>query len=296
MRAIEEQRLSVNRLVGVSMGSLIAGLCATEDDPIQARCRAMDFFRSRTGKKLRTLVASHPGLASHKSGLRFGTTLFRELKKQTALARAMRSQSLLPSKILRQLIDALVPDIDIVDLPIPLQIATVDLRSGQRVVLESGSLRRAIRASMSIPGIFPAVHHDGMLLSDIGVYNSVPCDIPTHIPAAKCGAEGIIAIDVGQQEDEQAACHTALDCFMRFQSLAEQTIRRQSLTLADFVVRPDFPRTEWFDFSDPDPIIQAGFDAAAKLFADPDPLGGAHIVPTANISATPDVSLGLARG
>jgi NTE family protein len=292
MQAICDRRLSVNRLVGVSMGALMAGLCIFEGHPTQARIRAMDFFRSRTGKKLRRLVSSNPGFSPGKPGLRFGATLFRELKKQTALARAMRSQSLLPSKILRELIDALIPDIDIMDLPIPLQIATVDLRSGQRVVLESGSLRRGIRASMSIPGIFPAVHHEGMLLSDIGVYNSVPCDIPAAARLDSAGIEAIIAVDVGHQADKKAECHTALDCLVRFQSLAEQTIRQQSLVLADIVVRPDFPRTEWFDFGNPEPIIEAGFNAAAAVFSDQ----GSHRNPFPNVAVNPSVSSGLVHG
>lgn len=265
MNALLTSPIRVGRLVGVSMGALMAALCAVENDPENARARAIGFLQSRTGQKLRTMVMSNSGLSQQKPGLKFGAKLYRELKKKKALARAIRSQSLLPSTILREMIEALIPDIDIEDLPIPTQIATVDLRSGQRVVLESGSLRRAVRASMSIPGVFPAVHHDGMLLSDIGVYNSVPCDIPKGTGSVHHDHEQIIAIDVGQRSDVEAACDTALDCLLRFQSLAEQSIRRQSLALADWVVCPNLPKTEWFDFSNPDPIIDAGYEAASAL-------------------------------
>lgn len=247
------------------MGALMAGVFAVEQCPFRAQARSLEFLQSRAGQKLSKMVASNPGIASRQRGFRFGAKLFRELRKKKALARVLRSQSLLPSKILRDLIEALVPDIDIRDLSTPLQIVTVDLRSGQRVVLDSGPLRRAIRASMSIPGVFPAVRVDGKVLSDIGVYDSVPCDIPSNsLIGRKTDSDGTIAVDVGQRLGDNNDCQTAFDCLMRFQALAEQSIRQKSLRFADHIIRPDFPMTEWFDFSQPEAIIEAGYVAAEE--------------------------------
>ena len=195
----------------------------------------------------------------------------REIIKHSVVSRAVRSQSLLPSSILRDLINPLIPDIDIQDLPLPMQIATVDLHSGERVILQSGSLRRAIRASMSIPGVFPAVHHNGQLLSDIGSFDLVPTDISSDATKLKGVSEATIACDVGQQIDERTKCKSALDVFLRSQFLGEQTLRKISLARADYVVRPNLRNSEWFDFSDPSSIIQAGYQAGKDLFATSEP-------------------------
>jgi NTE family protein len=266
MQAIGELRVPVNRLVGVSMGALMAAFCVVELDPQRARRRIMEFLDSSPGQKLQSSVSSGGGL-SGAPRRRWGTRFFREIIKHAIVSRAVRSQSLLPSTILRDSIDALVPDIDIQDLPTPLQIVTVDLISGQRVVLDSGSLRRAIRASMSIPGIFPAVRHEGRLLSDIGAYNLVPTDVP---PSGQCLSttpqEHVIAIDVGQQMDERTKCNSALDAMLRSQFLAEQAMRQITLAKADMVIRPNLGQAEWFDFSDPLSIIDAGYHAASQAF------------------------------
>ena len=142
----------------------------------------------------------------------------------------------------------MVPDIDIQDLPTPVQIVAVDLGSGARVVLRKGSLRLAIQASMSIPGIFPAVRFDGRWLGDIGVYQSVPCDIPLDQNGLRCGAEGLIAIDVGRQPDHCDENGSVVEMILRCQRFAEQTIRQQSLAQADTVIRPKV-HADWFDFS-----------------------------------------------
>ena len=71
-------------------------------------------------------------------------------------------------------------------------------------------------------------------------------------------------MDVGQDVEEQTDRQTALHSAMRFQAFAEQTIRQQSLARADVVVKPNIERIPWFDFSNPQAVIDAGYDAAIK--------------------------------
>ena len=148
------------------MGSLVGALYLIEGDSQKALNRAMEFMNSTKGRKLQASVSSGGGI--QKKDTHGRSNLYRRVAKFVAASRALRRESLLSSKILRELVHALIPDIDIRDLPVPFQITTVDLRSGNRVVLSEGSLRIAIRASMSIPGVFPAVRQGDQLLSDIG--------------------------------------------------------------------------------------------------------------------------------
>ncbi len=81
--------------------------------------------------------------------------------------------------------------------PIPFHCIAVDLRTGQEVLLDSGYLPEAMAASMAIPGIFPSIKKDSMVLVDGGVRNNLPVD---HIRVK--GADIVIAVDVGAEMKE----------------------------------------------------------------------------------------------
>jgi len=83
------------------------------------------------------------------------------------------------------------------DLPIPYRCVAVDLNDMKEVVLDSGSLAQAMRASMSVPGVFKPVKVDGMRLVDGGALNNLPVDV-----AANMGADKIVAVDLQQNQHE----------------------------------------------------------------------------------------------
>ena len=66
---------------------------------------------------------------------------------------------------------------DFNNLPIPFKAVTTDLVNGKEVVVDQGSLVKAIRASMSIPSVFEPVRYDNTLLIDGGVLNNFPVDV-----------------------------------------------------------------------------------------------------------------------
>ena len=63
------------------------------------------------------------------------------------------------------------------DLPTPFRVVAVDLVTATPVVLDRGSLARRMRATMSLPLIFPPVELDGRVLVDGGAMNNVPADV-----------------------------------------------------------------------------------------------------------------------
>lgn len=81
---------------------------------------------------------------------------------------------------------------------------TVDLKSGHQIVLEQGSLRKAILASTAIPGIFAPVEWDNMLLCDFGVLESLPTEVARSFTAP------VIAVDVGPSIAPITSCDSAL--------------------------------------------------------------------------------------
>ena len=67
-----------------------------------------------------------------------------------------------------------VPDVAIEDLPIPYCAVATDWVSGREVIFRTGSLFKAIRASISLPSFYKPVQRDGMILIDGGVVNPIP--------------------------------------------------------------------------------------------------------------------------
>lgn len=66
---------------------------------------------------------------------------------------------------------------NIEDLPIPFAAVATELKNGQEVVFREGELFQALRASISIPGIFTPVHHPGGQWVDGGVVNPLPLNL-----------------------------------------------------------------------------------------------------------------------
>ncbi len=77
------------------------------------------------------------------------------------------------------------------DLAIPFAAVTTDLETGKTVVLDSGPLAPAIRASCSVPGVVTPIEINGRLLCDGGISNNLPIDVVQDM-----GAEYVIGVDV----------------------------------------------------------------------------------------------------
>ncbi|MCX7678559.1 MAG: patatin-like phospholipase family protein [Spirochaetes bacterium] len=69
------------------------------------------------------------------------------------------------------------------DLPIPLSIVATDFYTGKPVVFRSGNVLDAIRASISIPGVFTPVRWGESILIDGGVSNPLPVDVVKRMGA-----------------------------------------------------------------------------------------------------------------
>ena len=78
------------------------------------------------------------------------------------------------------------------DLEIPLTVTAVDLNSNQEIRISDGLVADALRATISIPGIFVPVEKEDMRLVDGGLLNNLPVDIVRDM-----GADIILAVDVG---------------------------------------------------------------------------------------------------
>ncbi|MCA9131718.1 MAG: patatin-like phospholipase family protein [Planctomycetales bacterium] len=261
MQAVGEYGFSVERIVGVSVGSLAGAMAALDDNPQHAQAQVLEYLASEDfASKQEALFGAQPTSNKTTSGL---LAWYDQIKSYLwahhLLGRVFRRRSLLAGHVLEDVIAQLVPDIDISETKIPLSIVTVDLRSGHPVLLERGSLRRAIAASAAIPGIFPPVEWEGMLLCDVGVLDSLPTAVAQSYHRGL-----VIGVDVGPSMEHIEDCDSALHILLRMDEIGERLYRRHSYPLADILIQPDVGHCQWFEFEQPQRLIQAGLDAGRQ--------------------------------
>jgi len=153
----------------------------------------------------------------------------------------------------------LIPDINIEQTKIPFGCVAADIRNGKRVMFIQGSLRTAISASCSLPGIFPPVEDNGMLLVDGGWVERVP----VHC-ARTMGADIVIAVDVSSSVEPFDGDRSGLDIILRADAVTRIYLNELQVNGADLVIHPLVSQIHWADFSDAKFMFKQGESAALE--------------------------------
>ena len=109
---------------------------------------------------------------------------------------SLTAKALTPGKRVEALLGELIAARDFSRLDIPFAAVATDLHTGERVVMDSGDVLSAVRASMSIPGVFPPVERDGRVLVDGQFADPVPVSL-----CREMGADAVIAVDINPPND-----------------------------------------------------------------------------------------------
>ena len=148
------------------------------------------------------------------------------------------------------------------DLPTPFACVATDLSTSQQKVFHDGSLSLALRATMSLPGIFTPVHSGTHLYADGGLLNNLPVDV-----AQDMGAQLTIAVYL------QTATFNAKQPLNTFsvlgQSLSVMIAANElkSMQAADVLVTVPLDKYDALDYDKSAEIVKAGYEAAEKKSA-----------------------------
>jgi NTE family protein len=250
---LEEHCIPIDLAAGTSMGGLIggafaAGMDAADLDRMLASIDWDDMFGSSTFP-FRNIRRKSDARA-YPSRLEFGVK--GGLVPPTSLDRGGQVE-LLMGRITAPYFD--VGHFD--NLPTPFRAVAVDLVRAEQVVLDHGSLAQVMRATMSLPLIFPPVELDGRLLVDGGAMNNVPADVVKAM-----GADRVIAVNVGDLADPEGIASTltglagaTIDAMMRSSTKA-------AMAAADVVINVPLKEYGSLDWRRSAALIQEGYKAA----------------------------------
>lgn len=267
LEVLQDEGVPISSLVGVSVGSIAAAAFAFDPDAHKLCENGLKYLTSPEFRKYSNGVSGganrpvHEGSdEGHANGNGNGSWFSKFLdyfKANRAFHRMILGSSLLPGRILEEVVAAFVPDGDIADAKIPLTIVAVDLVTGREVEITRGPARRAVLGSASLPGIFPPVEYGGCLLADVGVISAVPCHA-----ARRGGADKVIAIDVTLHPPRSRHFPSAVDVMLRLQDVASSLFLNLVLQQADVVIRPEVSHLQWTDFRTIPDTIERGRAAA----------------------------------
>ncbi|MBW4046458.1 MAG: patatin [Proteobacteria bacterium] len=160
IRAIADAGLHIDCIAGTSMGALIGAIvCAGKLDMLEATFAQFD--RKRT------------------------LSFFDVVLPRSGLIDGAKVSELVRAHVHADVIEA---------LPLAFAAVATDIASGEEVVIRSGDVIEAVRASISVPGIFTPVRTDGRILVDGGLTNPVPVSVVRSM-----GADVVIAVDLNDQ-------------------------------------------------------------------------------------------------
>ncbi len=184
--------------------------------------------------------------------------------------RLIPRNSLLSGRKLDRLLPHLLPDIDIEDCWKGFACVSANITNPGENIHQSGPLLKALRATVSIPGVFPpAQTENGDLLVDGGVVNNLPADV-----LQEAGAGRIIACDQGGSgggKDGAPDNPNAIGIIMRSVILHSRISGRHWRSAADLYVEApvsDISLLEWERF---DLAIKRGYDEARRQLETIDP-------------------------
>ncbi len=260
LRVLEEARIPVDSITGVSMGAIVGALYASgmSAQDLESELTGLDWqgaFEDRPARRDLSYRRKQDD-RDFLNGFEFGLS-GREIRLPQGLVQGQRL-----NLILKDLLHPASGIDNFDDLPIPMRALATDVETGEAVVLASGDLARAVRASMAVPGVFAPIEIDGRLLVDGGIASNLPIT-----EARKAAPDILIVVDIAfpllpraRLDSALAISNQSITILMRKATEAELGLLRPG----DILIRPDLGGMGSAEFGQTAQAVDLGAEAARR--------------------------------
>jgi NTE family protein len=226
IRVLEQEKIPIDLIVGTSVGSLIGAIYAHDLNSFELEWTAF--------------------------------SLEKEHLFDFGVLSAFSGMGVVKGDRLEEFVREKVPVADIEDLKLPFAAVATDLNRGARVVLDSGSVAKAVRASSSIPGVFHPLAYRDMLLVDGGLVDNVPASV-----AREKGADLVIAVDISKNVTNYEISNLVDVVLQSVNIMFSENVAYKKKE-ADVLITPAVEGISMFDFTRKKQCMEAGIEAARK--------------------------------
>ncbi|HEY7928886.1 MAG TPA: patatin-like phospholipase family protein [Steroidobacteraceae bacterium] len=261
LEMLDRLHVPIDAIAGTSMGAVVGGLYASGMSGSEI-ARAMDSvdwqaaFRDRpplSALDYRRKQEEEQYLVNLPLGLQGRKLVIpRGLIQSQKFTETLRALTLPVARI---------TDFD--QLPTRFRAVATNLENGEASVLAGGDLPTAMRASMSVPGVFAPVEYHGQVLVDGGLVDNLPIDV-----ARAMNVDVVIVVDAGyplQPRKGLASLPGITNQVLAI--LLRRNVGRELSSLGphDILISPQLGNYSSYDFADMLKIVSAGQSAATAL-------------------------------
>jgi len=225
LRVLEQEKVPIDLIVGTSVGSLIGGLYAAQPNSFELEWKS---FRIEKDDLFDF------SLFSATTGPVKGEAIKNFVRRNAALQNIER-------------------------FPIPFVAIATELNTGKRVEIDRGSVVDAVRASVSIPGVFTPAVVDGHTYVDGGVVANLAVDV-----ARRRGADIVIAVNITEEVIDYDVTDV-VSIIMQSINIMMSEMAATQLAGADVVIAPPIGSVGTLDFTQKKFCVKAGIEATKRV-------------------------------
>lgn len=252
LKVLEEVGMPIDMIVGTSIGGLVGGIyamgySADEIDEIVSGCdwkyllsdntsRRDASFAQKTNEAKYLLRVPFYNINTDKNSVKEDSPISK------LPAGLISGQNVF--NFLNGLSMGYQQAMDFSDLPIPFACVAADLSKGEAVVLKSGVLPVAMRATMAIPGVFAPVELNGKVLVDGGIINNFPVDV-----AREMGADIVIGVDIQNDSTSPENLKSIPQVLNQMIGLMGNETYMRNVKDVDILIKPDVSKYGTYSFN-----------------------------------------------
>lgn len=230
IKALEAQGIVPDIVVGTSAGSLVGALYAAGNNGLALNRLALDMDEAAISD--------------------WSVPFF------------SKATGVFKGEALQNYVNKSVNNVPLEKLKIKFGAVATDLNTGQPILFQRGNTGLAVRASSAVPSVFQPVKIGDHQYVDGGLVSPVPVRF-----AREMGADFVIAVNISQRPDKQAAV-SSLDVVLQSFAIMGQSINAQELKGADIVLQPRLGTMKGSDFDSRNVAILAGEQAATSAMSE----------------------------